>query len=217
MSIVLNKIKRPKHFQTVLWLFSFFYFRSMSTIHVRCLLQQCTKATLRLPDDSIITVCRSSRSFWPELILHSNRLIVEWSPLSLFWKTPKETTSINWVRTAMLVHDDHSTSLLSANEIATVRLCESDDGSGMKTIADLPGDLLIIPQATLGGRLNGHRFQYHHNINKDVGLELFDRLVANLRDLCRQNTNHVVHAGTYGIRQIYSCETNGPSMHLIEY
>lgn len=117
----------------------------------------------------------------------------------------------------MLVHDQHQTSLLAAKEIATVRLCESDDGSGMKTIVDLPGDLLIIPQATLGGRLNGHRFQYHHNINKDVGLELFDRLVANLRDLCRQNTNHVVHAGSYGIRQIYSCETNGPSMHLIEY
>jgi D-Tyr-tRNAtyr deacylase len=99
-----------------------------------------------------------------------------------------------------------------AKEIATVKLCESDDG--MKTIVDVSGDLLIIPQATLGGRLNGHRFQYHHNINKDTGLEFYDKFVSNLRELCSPN---VVHAGSYGIRQIYSCETNGPAMHLIEF
>jgi len=93
-----------------------------------------------------------------------------------------------------------------------VKLCESEEG--IKTIVDLPGDLLIIPQATIGGRLNGHRFQYHHNINKDTGLEYYDKLVSNLRELCNQN---IVHAGIYGIRQIYSCETNGPSMHLIEF
>jgi len=44
----------------------------------------------------------------------------------------------------------------------------------LKTIVDVSGDLLIIPQATLGGRLNGHRFQYHHNINKDTGLEFYN-------------------------------------------
>ncbi len=99
-----------------------------------------------------------------------------------------------------------------AKEIATVKLCESDDGA--KTIVDVSGDLLIIPQATLGGRLNGHRFQYHHNINKDIGLEFYDKLVLNLRELCSSN---VVQAGSYGIRQIYSCETNGPSLHLIEF
>ncbi len=99
-----------------------------------------------------------------------------------------------------------------AKEIATIKLCESEEG--LKTIVDIVGDLLIIPQATLGGRVNGHRFQYHHNINKDTGLEFYDKLVLNLRELCSQN---LVHAGTYGIRQIYSCETNGPSMHLIEF
>ena len=87
----------------------------------------------------------------------------------------------------------------------------------MKTITDLPGDILIIPQATLGGRLNGHRFQYHHNINKDAGLEFYNKFVSDLRTLCSKTTENVVHAGSYGIKQIYSCETNGPSMHLIEF
>lgn len=102
-----------------------------------------------------------------------------------------------------------------AKEIATLKICESENGS--KTIVDLPGDLLIIPQATLGGRVNGHRFQYHHNINKDVGQTFYDKLVLNLREACSQNTENVVHAGSYGIRQIYSCETNGPAMHIIEF
>ena len=30
----------------------------MSTIRVRCLLQQCTKATLRLQDDSVVNINR---------------------------------------------------------------------------------------------------------------------------------------------------------------
>jgi len=35
----------------------------MSTIRVRCLLQQCTKATLRLQDDSVVTINRGMVAF----------------------------------------------------------------------------------------------------------------------------------------------------------
>ena len=73
----------------------------------------------------------------------------------------------------------------------------------MTTVVDLPGDLLIIPQATLGGRLNGHRFQYHHNINKDVGLEFFDRLVATalprIRDFRGLSTRSFDGRGNYSL------------------
>ncbi|CAF1211012.1 unnamed protein product [Adineta steineri] len=152
----------------------------MSTIRVRCLLQQCTKATLRLQDESVVTINRGMVVF------------------------------VAFLKDAQLDDVDKI-----AKEIATVRLCESENG--LKTIVDLPGDLLIIPQATIGGRLNGHRFQYHHNINKDIGLEFYNKFILNLRELCSQNKENVVHAGSYGIRQIYSCETNGPSMHIIEF
>lgn len=90
-----------------------------------------------------------------------------------------------------------------------------NDGQGYTTIVDLPGDLLIIPQATLGGKLNGSRYQYHQNISKELGETLFQSLVTHLRDLSR--AEQTIHAGQYGIRQIYSCETNGPAMHLIEF
>ncbi|CAF1150634.1 unnamed protein product [Rotaria magnacalcarata] len=152
----------------------------MSTIRVRSLLQQCTKATLRLQDESEVTINRGMVIF------------------------------VAFLKDAQL--DDV---IKLAKEIGTVRLCESENG--LKTIVDLPGDLLIIPQATLGGRLNGHRFQYHSNINKDAGLEFYDKFVAILRELCSQNKDNIIHAGSYGIRQIYSCETNGPAMHIIEF
>lgn len=149
----------------------------MSTIRVRCLLQQCTKATLRLQDDSEVTINRGMVAF-------------------IAFLKDAQMEDVNKL----------------AKEIAMVKLCETDEG--FKTIVDIVGDLLIIPQATLGGRLNGHRFQYHHNINKDTGLEFYDKLLFHLRELCSANN---IQSGTYGIRQIYSCETNGPAMHLIEF
>jgi len=151
----------------------------MSNLRVRCLLQQCTSATLKLPDET----------------LEINRGMVVF---------------VAFLKDAQL--DDMSK---LAKEITSVRLCENLNGQGSTTIVDLPGDLLIIPQATLGGRLNSHRFQYHQNISKDVGESLFQSLVTNIRSVCRPE--QTIHAGQYGIRQIYSCETNGPAMHLIEF
>lgn len=95
-------------------------------------------------------------------------------------------------------------------------MCEKDEGNGQISIFDLPGELLIIPQATLGGRLNGNRFQYHQNISKEIGFELFTKLIEILRNAYGEDRKHFVQCGTYGIRQVYSTETNGPAMHLIE-
>ena len=90
-------------------------------------------------------------------------------------------------------------------------------------ILELPGEILIIPQATLGGKIKGKMFQYHNNVNKDLGLELYTKFV----DLCKKYAsehpvwsakgNLKVVNGTYGIRQVYSTETNGPYLHLIEF
>lgn len=104
-----------------------------------------------------------------------------------------------------------------------VKLSELDtDPSKHCSILDLPGNILIVPQACLGSRMKGKLMQYHNIVNKDLGLELYQKFIS----LCKKYTNEnakwsqskelkVCH-GTYGIRQVYSTVTNGPYLHLIE-
>ncbi|XP_046545297.1 D-aminoacyl-tRNA deacylase 2-like isoform X2 [Haliotis rubra] len=87
---------------------------------------------------------------------------------------------------------------------------------------DLPGNILIIPQATLGGALKGKRMQYHKNIDKEEGASLYADFVSLCRTTLQEAESSreagcVVQAGTYGNRQVFSCDTNGPYTHLLEF
>ena len=84
------------------------------------------------------------------------------------------------------------------------------------------GNILIIPQATLGGRVKGRSMQYHCNSGKEEGLELYSQFV----NLCKKElaanskcaeAGVVVKHGTYGSRQVLKLDTNGPYTHLIEF
>lgn len=91
----------------------------------------------------------------------------------------------------------------------------------MGNILELPGDILVIPQATLGGRLKGKQMQYHSNVEKNMGMELYTSFVEGLRQATTssatwQEANCTVHHGTYGNRQVLSMDTNGPYSHVIE-
>jgi D-tyrosyl-tRNA(Tyr) deacylase len=64
--------------------------------------------------------------------------------------------------------------------------------------------------------------QYHHNINKDKGLELFQKFIDDCKKAASESNkwksnNCKIEHGTYGIRQVYSTETNGPYLHMIEF
>ncbi|CAN9501893.1 unnamed protein product [Ophioblennius macclurei] len=102
--------------------------------------------------------------------------------------------------------------------LLSVRLCESDSGK-LQSVSDLPGNLLIVPQATLGGRVKGRAMQYHNNISKEDGLRLYSAFVA----LCKEQMAAAsgaavtVEHGTYGNRQVLSLDTNGPYTHLMEF
>lgn len=101
------------------------------------------------------------------------------------------------------------------------RLSELENGK-LVSILDLPGDILIIPQATLGGNLKGKVMQYHKNINKDEGLNLYTKFVqmcegaVSKSEKCREKST-VVKFGTYGNRQVFSSDTNGPYSHYLEF
>ncbi|XP_060081319.1 D-aminoacyl-tRNA deacylase 2-like [Ylistrum balloti] len=103
-------------------------------------------------------------------------------------------------------------------------LSPSQDPSATKRVSvlELPGDVLIIPQATLGGTPKGKAMQYHKNIAKDEG----EKLYANFVSLCEvslhmsekaREQGKQVRAGTYGNLQVFRTDTNGPYTHLLEF
>ena len=104
--------------------------------------------------------------------------------------------------------------------VVNVKLSETKEGKFV-SILDLPGDILIVPQATLGGKIKGKVMQYHGNVDKADGHDLYTEFV----DLCQQTykqnekckeTGTEVKFGTYGNRQVLTVDTNGPFTHLIE-
>ncbi|XP_071161594.1 D-aminoacyl-tRNA deacylase 2-like isoform X1 [Mytilus galloprovincialis] len=97
------------------------------------------------------------------------------------------------------------------------RLSANDEGK-LVSILELPGDVLIVPQATLGGTLKGKLMQYHKNIDKEEGKKLYDEFVQSCNDIVKQNNPNVsVQSGTYGNRQVFRTDTNGPYTHMIEF
>ncbi|XP_008070860.1 probable D-tyrosyl-tRNA(Tyr) deacylase 2 isoform X1 [Carlito syrichta] len=100
------------------------------------------------------------------------------------------------------------------NTLLNVKLNETENGKHV-SILDLPGDILIIPQATLGGRVKGRNMQYHSNSGKEEGLELYSQFVTLCEKELAANSKYaeagvVVEHGTYGNRQVLKLDTNGP-------
>ncbi|XP_006835426.1 PREDICTED: probable D-tyrosyl-tRNA(Tyr) deacylase 2 [Chrysochloris asiatica] len=107
------------------------------------------------------------------------------------------------------------------NTLFNVKLSEAENGKHV-SILDLPGDILIIPQATLGGKMKGRNMQYHSNSGKEEGLELYSQFVTLCEKEIAANSKCaeagvVVEHGTYGNRQVLKLDTNGPYTHLIEF
>lgn len=101
--------------------------------------------------------------------------------------------------------------------LLNLRLCESDAGK-MTSVLELPGSLLIVPQATLGGRAKGKAMQYHNNISKEDGLRLYSAFVSLCeKELTAAAAGVTVKHGTYGNRQVLKLDTNGPYTHLMEF
>ncbi|XP_071370580.1 D-aminoacyl-tRNA deacylase 2 [Centroberyx affinis] len=115
------------------------------------------------------------------------------------------------------------------SSLLNLRLCESDSGR-LVSVSELPGSLLVVPQATLGGRAKGRAMQYHGNVGKEEGLRLYGGFV----ELCEKEllaaaavaggdaeagggAGVAVRCGTYGNRQVLQLDTNGPYTHLMEF
>lgn len=111
--------------------------------------------------------------------------------------------------------DGGCSSSSSVSTLLNLRVCEADSGR-LSSLLELPGGLLIVPQATLGGKAKGRAMQYHHNVGKEDGLRLYAAFVS----LCERELAEAgltARHGTYGNRQVLSLDTNGPFTHLMEF
>ncbi|XP_075699963.1 D-aminoacyl-tRNA deacylase 2 [Rhinoderma darwinii] len=107
------------------------------------------------------------------------------------------------------------------SSLLNVKLSESDSGKHV-SITELPGDVLIVPQATLGGRSKGRCMQYHSNAGKEQGMELYGLLIAQCQKELESHpqwseSGAALLYGTYGNRQVLKLDTNGPYTHLLEF
>ncbi|KPA82429.1 hypothetical protein ABB37_03498 [Leptomonas pyrrhocoris] len=111
-----------------------------------------------------------------------------------------------------------------------------------QSLAECPEmDILIVPQASLGGKVKkGHSVQFHELVPKDVGAALYDRLCHFIRVARGVNEALVdangapineddapkaegwikysgrVISGTFGNRQGLRFESEGPFTHVFE-
>lgn len=78
---------------------------------------------------------------------------------------------------------------------------------------------MIIPQASIGGKVKGNSAQYHANVSRDEGKTLYDTFIEECKKSCQQQEKtfqfNIVN-GTYGNRQGLKFESDGPFTHLIE-
>ncbi|XP_059209769.1 D-aminoacyl-tRNA deacylase 2-like [Centropristis striata] len=103
------------------------------------------------------------------------------------------------------------------SSLLNLRLCESDSGR-MVSVVELPGSVLLVPQATLGGKNKGRAMQYHNNISKEDGLRLYHAFVSLCeKEVTAASAEVTVKHGTYGNRQVLKLDTNGPYTHLMEF
>ncbi|XP_071489913.1 D-aminoacyl-tRNA deacylase 2-like [Diadema antillarum] len=93
------------------------------------------------------------------------------------------------------------------------------------SVLNLPGDVLVVPQSTLGGKANGKMVQYHSNIDKESGAELF-RMFVELCACGLASNDRTLEAGckvlsgNYGSRhEVLSMNTYvyGPLTHIIDF
>ena len=82
-------------------------------------------------------------------------------------------------------------------------------------------DILIVPQATLAGSVKkGNNPQYHGQVDKQLGADLYAQLCDAFRDALAKldpSGESKVQVGTYGNRQALKFQSAGPNTHIFEF
>ncbi|WP_405276281.1 D-aminoacyl-tRNA deacylase [Methanobrevibacter sp.] len=97
-----------------------------------------------------------------------------------------------------------------ARKLAKLRVFPDEDGKMNKSVLDINGKLLLVPQFTLYGKVKKYRPSFHRALAPDKATELFDYFT----DKCREYVE--VETGVFGAFMKVDLLNNGPVTILLE-
>ena len=97
-----------------------------------------------------------------------------------------------------------------AKKLVKLRIFQDENGRMNKSVKDINGKLLLVPQFTLYGSTKKNRPSFHKALNPDEATELFDYFT----NQCLQSID--VETGEFGAYMKVSLLNNGPVTILLE-
>lgn len=97
-----------------------------------------------------------------------------------------------------------------ARKVSKLRVFADEDGRMNKSLLDIKGKLLLVPQFTLYGKVKKYRPSFHRALNPDEATELFDYFV----EKCREYVE--VETGVFGAFMKVDLLNNGPVTIILE-
>ena len=97
-----------------------------------------------------------------------------------------------------------------AKKLVKLRIFQDENGRMNKSVRDIGGKLLLVPQFTLYAHTKKNRPSFHKALAPDKATELFDYFTAK----CREDIE--VETGEFGAYMRVSLLNNGPVTILLE-
>lgn len=97
-----------------------------------------------------------------------------------------------------------------ARKVSKLRVFADEDGRMNKSLLDINGKLLLVPQFTLYGKVKKYRPSFHRALNPDEATELFDYFL----EKCREYVE--VETGVFGAFMKVDLLNNGPVTIILE-
>ena len=97
-----------------------------------------------------------------------------------------------------------------ARKLVKLRIFQDENGRMNKSVKDIGGKLLLVPQFTLYAHTKKNRPSFHKALAPDKATELFDYFIAK----CREEIE--VETGEFGAYMRVSLLNNGPVTILLE-
>lgn len=108
------------------------------------------------------------------------------------------------------VNDTEKEADYLANKLVKLRIFQDENGRMNKSVKDIGGKLLLVPQFTLYAHTKKNRPSFHKALSPDKATELFDYFA----DACSKSIE--VETGTFGAFMKVDLLNNGPVTILLE-